>query len=116
MARESKAAREARETAELDAAECMWHQHGDAWRRRRGAWWLRLEQRHKPLKREMAWMAILSAKQGVYVATSAHLGDVAEADMDAMRAAADAWLVDVTGPLMQLVEDGARRAVGEPIQ
>ena len=113
MPRETKKAREAREAAERDAAEVVWHLRGEAWRRRRGDWWLCVEQRHKPNRREMMWVAVLTCRWGVYVNISAHLGAVETADLDVVRAAADAWLVEVTAPLMQLVADGAAAQLRE---
>lgn len=110
MARESKKARDERERQERDRQESEWHKKEGIWARRVGQWWLVLTKSYKAYSKDLEWCASLRHgwhRSANLVSSSRPLGDVADVLIEDMRAAADAWLVEVTGDLMALRDKGA---------
>lgn len=85
------------------------------WTRCVGMWFLTLEQHAQSYSGRRMWGAVLthgSVAWGNNAVRSAHLGAVAEASIEDVQRAADAWLVDVTRDLLSLVGKGVRDANG----
>jgi hypothetical protein len=109
MARETKAARDAREAAERDAAERVWHKREGVWCRREGKWWIVLAKVRKSHSIETAWVASLRYGWGLgagWICGSPHLCDVAGMEIGVACALADAWAVETTHDLVALVQPG----------
>lgn len=126
MVRESKAAREKRIALEQEAerlAQMEWHKGGPrVWRRRAGMWWLVVSRTTKPYSSTAYnWMAFLHYGYNdtpmSMITCSKPLG-AAESTVPGAQvlAAADAWLVEVTGDLRCLIERHAAEAPGEAPQ
>jgi hypothetical protein len=111
MARETKAARAARETEERAAADRVWHERDGVWCRREGMWWIVLSRTRKPYSVETAWGASLrygwTASNG-WICASPHLCNTEGVEIAVARALActlaDDWAREVTRDLLGLVQ------------